>query len=175
MTSTHPLWRKGPGLVFGDDVEVTAAPPEQRREYPAPWWFRLAQRFFPGRCREIPEAIHPERIVLRQFAIVKRYCYLQQFASSEDPCYMHSHQWRRTFALGLWGSYTEQRLNVKRRKVAPYAYTMGRDVIHHVQDPSPGHTSLFVGLFRDDDLKFYFHIARRIPWQAHIRKMVKRI
>jgi hypothetical protein len=168
---THPF-------TFGDDVDVAAPPPERPpwvREHPAPWWFHLLSRWFPDRCREIPEAVNPDRIVLRQFAIVKRYCYLQQFASSEDARFMHSHQWRRVFALGLWGSYTEQRHNIKRLVVAPYFYTMGRDVVHHVQDPSPGHTSIFFGVFRDDDLKQYFETGRGIPWEQHIQKMVKRI
>lgn len=78
-------------------------------EHPAPWWYRLAARYFPDRCREIPEARNPERVVLRQVALVKRYVYLQQFASPEDPRFMHSHQWHRTFAFGLWGSYREAR------------------------------------------------------------------
>lgn len=144
-------------------------------EHPAPWWYRVAERYFPERCREIPEARNPERIVLRQFAVIKRYLYLQQFASSEDCRYMHSHQWHRTFALGLWGSYTEQRHNLRRRVKAPYFYTMGKDVIHHVIWPSPGHTSLFLGLWRDDNMKYYFKVGQGIPWKAHIKVQVKRI
>lgn len=143
-------------------------------EHPAPWWFRALARAFPERCREIPEAVNPNRVVLRQFAIWKRHVYLQQFASSEDPRWFHSHQWKRTIAIGLWGSYTEERHNVSRRVSAPYFYTMGPDVIHHVQNPSRGHTSIFVGLWRDDDLKRYFRLAG-VPWYQHIRKMVKRI
>lgn len=148
-----------------------------KREHPAPWWYRLLARLFPGRVREIPEAVNPDRIVLRQFAIIKRYVYLQQFASSEDPRWMHSHQWRRTIAIGLWGRYTERRHNVYRTVRAPYLYTMGADVVHHVQDPSPGHTSIFVGLWRDDDLKFYFPTVprERVPWEQHIKVKVVRI
>lgn len=147
------------------------------KEHPKPWWYRLAERYFPERCREIPEAVNPDRIVLRQFAIVKRHVYLQQFASSEDSCWMHSHQWRRTFALGLWGHYTERRLGgmFERSVRAPYFYTMNHDVVHHVRFPSPGHTSIFVGLWRDDDLKHYYPTGRAVFWPAHIRKFVKRI
>ncbi len=145
-----------------------------------PWWYRLAERHFPERCREIPEATDPtgKQIVLRQVALFGRYLYLQQFASSENMSFMHSHQWHRTFALGLWGSYTEKRLagHAKRRR-APYFYTMGADVVHHVQLPSEGHTSLFLGLWRDDDLKHSYpaHAPGKRLWSDHIRVMVKRI
>lgn len=160
-------------------------------QHPAPWWYRLAARLFPDRCREIPEAVNPNRIVLRQVAIIKRYVYLQQFSSSEDPRYMHSHQWHRTIAIGLWGGYTERRIaGPDRKRRAPYAYTMDASIVHHVQDPGPGHTSLFVGLWRDDDLKFYYGAPEgdasdpwfvksprttRALWSSHIRKFVKRI
>jgi hypothetical protein len=132
----------------------------------------------PGRCREIPEANNPDRIVLRQVALVKRYAYIQQFASSEDPRWMHSHQWHYMFALGLWGGYTEVRPNGwSRFRTAPYAYVMDQGHIHHVQCPGPGHTSLFVGLFRQDSLKHYFpHPALyRRTWTDHVKKMVARI
>lgn len=143
--------------------------------HPAPWWYRLAERWFPDRCREIPEAQHPDRIVLRQFALVKRYVYLQQFASSEAFDWMHSHQWHRTIALGLWGSYTERRHNIARKVRAPYLYTMGVDVVHQVILPSRGHTSIFVGLWRDDDLKQYFRRGAGVPWEKHIKVKVKRV
>jgi hypothetical protein len=145
------------------------------KEHPAPWWYNILNWLFPDRCREIPEAVNPDRFVLRQFAIVKRYVYLQQFASSEDAQWMHSHQWRRTFAIGLWGSYTEVRHGIRRRVRAPYFYTMGPDVVHRVEDPSPGHTSIFVGLFRDDSLKRYFPSDGGMPWEEHIKVKVKRI
>ena len=165
------------------------------QHHPAPWWYRLAERFIPERCREIPEAVNTDRIVLRQVAIIKRYLYLQQFASSEDVRYMHSHQWYRTFALGLWGSYVEARIaGPYHRRAAPYFYTMDASVVHQVFAPSPGHTSLFLGLWRDDDLKHYYGAPRparellrqleedpggpityRRLWSAHIKKMVKRI
>lgn len=151
---------------------------------PRPWWFRLALRFFPSRCREIPEARDPLRIVLRQFAIVKRHVYLQQFASSEDDHYFHSHQWLRMIAIGLYGFYTEERFGAserwrrKRVRHAPYIYTMDSDVIHRVEHPSPGQTSIFIGLWRRDDAKHYY--PRLMPrrartWESHILKMVERI
>lgn len=149
-----------------------------RKEHPAPWWYRLAERFMPERCREIPEANNPDRIVLRQVALIKRYLYLQQFASSEDPRWQHSHQWKYTIALGLWGSYQEGRgMSDLRERRAPYFYVMDSSVIHHVLRPSAGHTSLFLGLWRNDDLKHYFPYppegVRR--WEDHIKVMVKRI
>jgi hypothetical protein len=144
--------------------------------HPAPWWYRLATRLIPDRCREIPEAVNPSRIVLRQVAIWKRHAYLQQFAISEDPRYMHSHQWRRMFAIGLWGGYREMRIAGRPRyRAAPYFYTMDDSVVHQAQVPSPGHTSLFVGLGRDDDLKYYYDALTRTHWAEHIRKKVKRI
>lgn len=146
-------------------------------EHPAPWWYRLLSRWFPGRCREIPEARNPDRIVLRQFAIIKKYVYLQQFASSEDHRWMHSHQWHYAIAIGLWGSYLERRLGGRFMKwrMAPYIYTMGHDVVHHVQRPSRGHTALFIGLFRDDDLKRYYPTNGSRHWARHILKQVARI
>lgn len=161
-------------------------------EHPAPWWYRLAARLCPSRCREIPEAVNPDRVVLRQFALWHRHVYVQQFASSEDPRFMHSHQWHRTIAFGLWGSYTEHRIaGLPRKRTAPYCYTMGADVVHHVQSPGPGHTSIFIGLWRDDDLKHYYGAPRtltdaavvegdnpetwRARWEDHIVKMVSRI
>ena len=45
----------------------------------------------------------------------------------------------------------------------------------HVIDPSPGHTSIFIGLWRDDDLKHYFPFPGGTDWREHIKVMVKRI
>lgn len=154
-------------------------------EHPAPWWYCLAERALPERCREIPEAQNPERIVLRQVALISRHLYLQQFASSEDASWMHSHQWHFTIALGLWGSYTEWRPGAApRERIAPYLYWMDESVIHHVQAPSEGHTSLFLGLWRDDGLKYYHGVEGRLRryrtgvsrlWSDHVIKQVKRI
>ncbi len=166
-------------------------------EHPRPWWFRLALRWCPARCREIPEAVNPDRIVLRQVALWKRHLYLQQFSGSEDPSWMHSHQWRWTLAVGLWGAYVERRLGQQARiRRAPYCYAMSHEVVHRVSLPSPGHTSLFLGLWRDDDLKHYYPTFQQVgldggllglewerqhsrawrkPWEAHVQKMVARI
>lgn len=172
-----PAWARDSLPTFGEPADSASATADLQVVHPAPWWYRLLSRWFPDRCREIPEAVNPERIVLRQFAVVLRYVYLQQFASSEDARWQHSHQWRRTFALGLWGRYRERRLGGKysRRVRAPYFYTMGRDVIHQVRFPSKGHTSLFIGLWRDDDLKEYHRVGRGVHWEEHIRVKVKRI
>jgi hypothetical protein len=158
-------------------------------QHPKTWWFKLAERWFPDRCREVPEAVNPNRIVMRQFALFGRHLYLQQFCSDEDPRFLHCHQWHRTVALGLWGAYTEHRMaGPEKRRRAPYCYTMGPDVIHHVQKVTPGHTSLFLGLWRNDDLKHYYGAPQtladksamepgtfRRTWDSHIKKMVKRI
>jgi hypothetical protein len=146
-------------------------------EHPAPWWYRLLSRLFPSRCREIPEAQDPSRILLRQFALVKRRAYLQQFAGPEDERFFHSHPFRRVIAIGLWGGYTEHRLNgpAKRRR-APYFYTMDASVFHRVNSVTPGHTAIFFGVGkRDDDLKNYVQQPERTPWDKHIRKFVARI
>ena len=146
------------------------------KHHPAPWWYRLAERWFPDRCREIPEAQNPDRIVLRQVALVLRHVYLQQFASSEDPRWMHSHQWRWTIAIGLWGFYSEFRMAGEMRiRIAPYFYVMDETVVHQVQKPSPGHTSIFIGLWRDDNLKQYFPADTAVSWEDHIKVKVKRI
>jgi hypothetical protein len=151
------------------------------REHPAPWWYRLAQRLFPGRessdvpgrCREIPEAQDPSRILLRQVAIVSRRVYLQQFASGEGPD-MHAHE-GPVLVLGLWGSYREQRLvGTERRVQAPYAYVMGRDVVHRVDRPSPGHTSIFVILRRERERQ-YMRAGSMWSWREQVKQEVKRI
>lgn len=141
----------------------------------APWWFRILNWLAPGRCREIPNAKDPTTILIRQFAIIKRYCYLQQFASGEDPIWYHSHPWRRVFALGLTGSYIEERpmgnrmVQMKFRS-APYFFTMRWSEFHHVQMPEPGHTSIFLGWRRDDDLKYYLsgQTGEVVHWEKFI-------
>lgn len=146
--------------------------------YSAPWWFRLAMRWFPDRCREVPEAVNPDRIVMRQFALIRRHLYLQNFSSSEDARFMHSHQWRWTVALGLWGGYIERRLGGNWRKCrrAPYFYVMGHDVIHHVTNPSPGHTSLFLGIGPIHGVpKEYFRTGSGVAWTEHIMRKVKEV
>jgi hypothetical protein len=70
---------------------------------------------------------------------------------------MHTHPWRYTIVLGLWGSYVERRYGrepVLRR--APYLYVMDSSVIHQVMAPSPGHTSVIIGIGRDDSLRSYY-------------------
>ena len=146
-------------------------------QHPKPWWFRLAERLIPSRCREIPEAQNPERILLRQVVLVSRKVYLQQFASGEDPRFMHRHEFRRSIVLGLWGGYSERRLLSPARTVkAPYAYTMGPDVVHQVTDPSPGHTSILIGWDRVQE-RHYFDAAEPHSWHwsEHVKKQVKRI
>lgn len=161
-------------------------------QHPAPWWYRFLVWLWPSRCREIPEAVNPGRVVLRQFAIVKGRWYLQQFASAEDPRFMHSHPFRFMFAIGLWGSYIERRIaGAPRRRRAPYLYTLDGGHVHHVQAPSRGHTSLFLGFGRAADGsegdKRYFGTpvdgasdglgpeTRAALWYDHIREQVKRI
>lgn len=168
-------------------------------QHPAPWWYRLLSHLFPNRCREIPEANNPDRLVLRQYAVKSRDWYLQQFASGEDPRYMHSHPYKLMIAIGLWGSYTEHRIaGAPRRRRAPYFYVMDGGHVHHVQNPSPGHTSLFLGFGRQEDDspgdKKYFGAPRHVDrvadrledsfkapvtrfrtWRVHIKKKVARI
>lgn len=171
-------------------------------QHAAPWWYRLLAHVWPSRCREIPEAANPTwpdgspRIVLRQFAIVKRYVYLQQFACAEDPRFMHSHPYTFNVAIGLWGSYVERRIaGASRCRRAPYVYTLDAGHVHHVQAPTAGHTSIFIGLGRAVDGspgdKRYFgtptdvtteahehgaqSITRSKLWTLHIQKKVKRI
>lgn len=142
--------------------------------HPAPWWYRLLAHYFPARCREIPEATDPTRILLRQFAIVKRRIYLQSFAGGEAPPMMHHHE-GPVLCLGLWGSYTETRLVGWTRRVrAPYCYTMSRDVLHRVDDPSPGHTSIFILLRRERE-RHYIDPSVLVHWAEHVKQQVKRI
>lgn len=192
----------GDGIPFevdaDDDItERLPLRPEQRSygtpiEHPRPWWFRLALRLCPGRCREIPEAANPDRIVLRQVALIGRHVYLQQFASGEDPRFMHSHPYRFMIAVGLWGSYIERRIAGRTRtRRAPYLYTMDGGHVHHVQAPTAGHTSIFVGIGREADGsegdKHYYGVPRdavgvgypptslRLNWADHIQVKVERI
>lgn len=133
-------------------------------EHGKTWWYKLAERFFPARCREVPEAQNPERLVMRQFALVGRHVYLQQFCGDEDARFLHSHQWRWTIAIGLWGKYIEHRLaGPARLRRAPYFYVMDASVVHHVQHVAPGHTSIFIGIGRDDSLKKYYGATVTLP------------
>ncbi len=55
---------------------------------------------------------------------------------------------------------------------------MGADVIHQVLHPTPGHTSLFLGLGRIHSVpKRYYPVAQEQSrgWEDHIMKQVKRI
>lgn len=141
-----------------------------------PWWFRLAERIVPSRVREIPEANNPDRIVLRQVAIVRQHVYLHGFASGEDPDWFHSHQWRWLAAIVLWGSYTERRVNICRRVRAPHAYVMGPSTVHQVTEPR-SHCSLVIGWGRDESLRRYFHrdALAGVPWTEHVKKQVRRL
>lgn len=219
-----------------DDVTLKIVPPladvlepVPEVQHPRPWWYRLALRLWPSRCREIPEADNPTwcehrrpitlddcgaggceredigtcfecgappRILLRQVALRKRRWYLQQFACSEDPRFMHSHPAKLMIVIGLWGGYTERRIaGAPITRTAPYVYTMDRGHVHHVQKPGAGHTSLFLmfGVQHDAEIgdKQYFGTPRDEStlvdvlvgspltvtrhWKAHIRRKVARI
>ncbi len=202
--------------------------------FPRPWWYSLALRIAPGRCREIPEAQNPDRIILRQVALVKNRrelqllaltkilfasgwrerfwrsvlwlasfanVYLQQFASDEDPRFMHCHPYKFMIAIGLWGGYTEHRIaGAPKRRRAPYLYTMDGGHVHHAQAVTKGHTSIFAGFGRAIDGtigdKHYYGVpvdanpkrrfvpsasmgqkpeTRRTLWSDHIKVFVERI
>ena len=148
--------------------------------HPKPRWFKFLESRFPERCREIPEAIEPDKILLRQFAIIKGHVYLQQFASGENPLYFHSHPWRRgTIAIGLRGSVMDQNLvGFWRHRVvkAPYFRFMGPNTVHNTTDPSPNHMSIFIGLGKKTDAKGYWNEpAEPAHWEKHIQKKVKRL
>ena len=145
--------------------------------WPKPWWYRAAERLIPSRCREVPEAQDPDRILLRQVALWKKHVYLQQFASGEDPRWMHSHPWRYCLAIGLWGGYRELRLTGPwRNRRAPYFFVLDNRDIHNVTFPSRGHTSIFIGLGEKTDNKHYFDSNPvTIHWTKHIKRKVKRL
>jgi hypothetical protein len=146
VASWPPSLRAAVGDVWaatgGRAAEPEPAPPEP--VHPAPWWYRLASRLAPARCREIPEAQNPGRVLLRQAAIVLRSVYLQGFASGEDKRWYHAHG-RWLLVLGLWGGYTERRPGCTPRRVrAPYVYAMHPAAYHQVSEPTPGHTSIAI-------------------------------
>lgn len=161
-----------------DRAVLTVLAEHRIGHYPKTWWFRYLEQCFPDRCREIPEATDTSRILIRQFAIIKEHVYLQQFASGENPAWMHSHPWKwGTIAIGLWGSVNDKHLGNDlrtRRKFAPYFNYYGPTLVHQSTAPSPGHTSIFIGLGRKTDDKNYFPAARK-HWRQHILKLVKRI
>lgn len=153
------------------------------REYPKPWWFRTLRRLVPERCREIPHARETDRVLLRQVAIVKNHVYLQQFASSEfseaEGLHFHSHGWAGgTVAIGLWGRLGERRLiGVETEKVwrAPYLRYMGPNYCHMSYPLTPGHTSLFIGLGKKTDRKYYIAAPAVKHWREYIKKVVRRL
>ena len=163
------------GLRAGVDLSPVKLVPKQ---WPKTWWYRLAERWFPSRCREVPEATDSNQVLIRQFAIVKKYIYLQQFASSENAKWMHSHPWSwGTVAIGLWGSVDDKHLGNDlrtKRKRAPYFNYYGPTLVHQSTNPSSGHTSIFIGLGRKTDDKNYFPAIRK-HWLRHIQKLVARI
>jgi hypothetical protein len=147
--------------------------------HPAPWWYRLAARVVPSRCREIPEC-GGRRILLRQVALVGRTVYLQGFASGEDPAYMHSHPGTLVLVLGIWGACSERRLGRARvrRRVAPYAYAMDDATIHLNTEPTRGHTSIVAFLGRVEpgpDREYFPADTRGVPWHEHTSVRVRRV
>lgn len=150
--------------------------------YPKTWWYSLAEKLVPDRCREVPHARDSGRVLIRQVALVKRRAYLQQFASSEfdasEGLYYHTHPWRLgTIAIGLYGELEEIRprgVSGFRRWVAPYVRYMGPNFMHMSAPVKPGHTSLFIGLGLKTDSKFY-HRADEVHWSEYIKTKVKRL
>lgn len=162
------------------------------KEHGPTWWYKILSRVMPGRCREIPHAQDTKRILIRQFAIVKRYVYLQQFASGEGKDHAHSHSWPwGTIAIGLSGFVQDYRhlTGTYSEFHAPYIRYMSADHIHATVGASRGHTSIFIGLgIKNDFLKNYFQQINwrgtdeqygkgcvRTSWRRHILKKVKRI
>lgn len=106
---------------------------------------------------------------------------------------MHSHPATIMIVIGLWGRYTEQRIaGAPIERKSPYLYTLDRGHVHHVQQPTAGHTSLFLmfGVQHDDPIgdKRYFGAPVTVgeydgwgpttltrPWRLHIKKKVARI
>lgn len=137
-------------------------------------------QIWPSRYREIPEATDPAKVLLRQFALVKRHVYLQQFVNGENPNYYHSHPWRwGTIAIGLRGSLTDVSFGgywPKRRFWAPYLRYMGPNHVHRTERPSADHLSIFIGLGTKTDQKGYW-VDPGPPkhWSDHIKKQVERI
>lgn len=146
-------------------------------QQPATWWYRLAERYVPSRCREVPEAKHPDRILIRQVAIIPRVLYLQQIASDEHWGFMHRHEFRWAVCIGLWGSYCDRRLGRRTWTdvVAPYLRVMDGDVWHQVRSPSEGHTSLFLGLGRFQERRYCHCAIKTWSWEDHVTETVKRI
>jgi len=148
-------------------------------EYDAPWWWAVVTKWFPERCREVPRAEDPEVLLLRQFAIVKKYIYLQQFASAESYDWYHSHPWSwGTIAIGLWGVIGEETIGGVRRHhsfKAPYFRYMGQQWVHRSFPMSPGHTSIFIGLGRKTNEKGYYRRPEYRHWTEHVEKVVNRI
>jgi hypothetical protein len=147
------------------------SPPEPK--HAAPWWYRLASRFLPARCREVPEARSPERTLLRQAALVLRWAYLQGFASGEDPEWYHGHG-RWLLVVGLWGGYRELRPGQPpRTRRAPYAFLMAPGELHAVDAPTRGHTSLAVFLSKGQ--RFYVRRSEVRGWREHVQVEVRSV
>jgi hypothetical protein len=164
-------YREGGAIMYGGPGTVRFL--DEPEQAPAPWWYRLASRFLPARCREVPEARKPERTLLRQAALVLRTVYLQGFASGEDPEWYHGHG-RWLLVVGLWGGYRELRPGqppCTRR--APYAFLMAPGELHAVDAPTRGHTSLAVFLSRGQ--RFYVRRSEVRGWRDHVRKEVRSV
>lgn len=141
-------------------------------------WFDIAKKLLPSRCREVPLATDPSRILLRQCALWKKRVYLQQFMCSEEQGWFHSHPWRRgTIAIGLRGELYETRLGGPVqgfRWKAPYFRIMGPNFYHRSFLPR-NHLSIFIGLGEKTDDKFYVPVKARVRWSDRIKKVVARL
>jgi len=143
-----------------------------------PWWYRLALRSAPERCREIPEAQNPDRTLLRQVALISRRVYLQQFVSGEDDRYFHRHA-GPVLAIGLRGTYVDSSLLPEggmliKRVRAPYVRYMNSSHAHRVTHPQR-QCSIFVLLRRKQERTYTDGRGRFWPWQEHVKKQVERI
>lgn len=128
------------------------------------WWWRVAKRLFPSRCREIPRADRPDVVLIRQVELIKDRAYLQQFAAAEEVGEYHSHPWAGgTLAIGLAGWLQEEEPfapESMRYWLAPYFRVMSAGHIHRTAQVGRGHTSIFIGLGKKTDEKFYYDLPR---------------
>lgn len=135
------------------------------------------ENLFPGRYREIPLAENPDKILIKQLAVLKKHVYLQSFVNGEGDDFVHSHSWKYgTIAVGLLGRVTDYNLGTNETKTikAPYFRYMPPSTLHSTNNPV-NHLSIFIGLGQKiDDLKGYV-AKNKIPWNQHIKKFVKRL
>lgn len=98
--------------------------------------FKILNKLFPDRCREIPGV--NGKTLLQQVRVGKRF-YLHRFLQPEPKDIFHIHRWMKMRSFVLWGNYVEERMyadrttsKIKHRMWS--TFSMDKSVVHRIDE-----------------------------------------